>query len=73
MTPDDALARKRWFALVATRLAATAGAVLGVILIARATDWPDKALGVAIVLAAIYLMAVVPLALARRWRSGGDA
>lgn len=73
MTPEDTQARRRWFAIVATRLAATAGAVLGVILIARAVDWPDKALGVAIVLTAIYLMAVVPLALARRWRSGGDA
>ena len=62
-------ARNRWFAIVATRLAATAGAVLGLILVARATDWPDKALGVAIVLAALYMMAVVPRALAHRWRS----
>ncbi|MEH3159715.1 MAG: hypothetical protein PGN08_12760 [Sphingomonas taxi] len=62
-------ARNRWFAIVATRLAATAGAVLGLILLARATDWPDKVLGVAIVLAALYMMAVVPRALAHRWRS----
>lgn len=72
-TPDDTGARNRWLAIVATRLAATAGAVLGLILLARANDWPTKGLGVAIVLAALYLMAVVPLALARRWRSGGDA
>ncbi|MBN2970890.1 hypothetical protein JW805_02510 [Roseomonas aeriglobus] len=68
MTPDTQ-ARNRWFVIVATRLAAVAGAVLGLILIARATDWPDKALGVGIVLAAIYMMAVVPRALAHRWRS----
>lgn len=65
----DTQARNRWFAIVATRIAATAGAVLGLILIARATDWPDKALGVAIVLAGLYMMAVVPRALAHRWRS----
>lgn len=62
-------ARNRWFAIVATRLAATAGAVLGLILLARAHDWQDKALGIAIVLAALYMMAVVPKALAHRWRS----
>ena len=68
MTPDTQ-ARNRWFAIVATRLAATAGAVLGLILVARAHDWPTKALGIAIVLAALYMMAVVPRALAHRWRS----
>lgn len=68
MTPDTQ-ARNRWFVIVATRLAAVAGAVLGLILIARATDWPDKALGVGLVLAALYMMAVVPRALAHRWRS----
>lgn len=68
MTPDTQ-ARNRWFVIVATRLAAVAGAVLGLILIARATDWPDKALGVGLVLAALYMIAVVPRALAHRWRS----
>ena len=68
MTPDTQ-ARNRWFAIVCTRLAATAGAVLGLILIARANDWPTKALGVGIVLAGLYMMAVVPKALAHRWRS----
>ncbi|MFD1788233.1 hypothetical protein ACFSC3_11680 [Sphingomonas floccifaciens] len=66
---EDTQARNRWFAIVATRLAATAGAVLGLLLLARATDWPTKVLGVAIVLAALYMMAVVPRALAHRWRS----
>lgn len=68
----DTKSRNRWLAIVAARIAATAGAVLGLILLARAHDWPTKALGVAIVLAALYMMAVVPLALAHRWRSGAD-
>jgi len=66
----DMQARNRWFAIVATRIAATAGSVLGLILLARAHDWPTKALGVGIVLAGLYVMAVVPRALAHRWRSG---
>lgn len=66
----DTTARNRWFAIVATRIAAAAGSILGLILIARASDWPTKLLGVAIVLAGLYMMAVVPRALAHRWRSG---
>jgi hypothetical protein len=65
----ESQARTRWFVMVATRLAATAGAVLGLILLARAVDWPTRMLGVGIVLAALYVMAVVPTALAHRWRS----
>jgi hypothetical protein len=71
MTPDT-VARNRWFAIVGARRAATAGAVLGLLLVGRAPDWPTKALGVGIVLASLYLMAVVPLALAHRWRSRDD-
>lgn len=70
---DDTTARNRWLAMVGTRLAAAGGAVLGVVLLGRAHDWPTKALSVAIVLAALYVMAVVPLALARRWRTPPDA
>lgn len=68
MTPDK-IARNRWFTIVATRVAAAAGAVLGLILLARAADWPTKILGIAIVLSALYMMAVIPKALAHRWRS----
>ena len=65
--PDPA--RARWAAIVAVRLAGAAGAVLGVVLLARAGDTPRRVLGVAIVLAALWMMATVPRALARRWRS----
>jgi lysylphosphatidylglycerol synthetase-like protein (DUF2156 family) len=62
-------ARPRWLAIVATRLAGTFGAILGVVLLGRAHDWPTKALGVAIVAAALFMIATVPRALARRWRT----
>ena len=59
----------RWLAMAGVRLAGAFGAVLGVVLLARADAWPTRALGVAIVLAALWVGATVPLALARRWRS----
>jgi uncharacterized membrane protein YfcA len=68
MTPDDT-ARGRWFAMVGVRIAATAGSVLGLVLVGRATDTPTKLLGVAILLAGLYVMAAVPRALAARWRT----
>ncbi|MES2755311.1 MAG: hypothetical protein V4659_11665 [Pseudomonadota bacterium] len=67
MPPDPA--RNRWLAIVATRLAGSAGAVFGVILLARAQTNPERVLGAAIVLAALYLIATVPRALARKWRT----
>lgn len=62
-------ARNRWMVLVLVRIVASAGAVLGLMLLTRATEWPPKLLGVAVVLTALYVMAVVPRALARRWRT----
>ncbi|KQM67898.1 hypothetical protein ASE75_03200 [Sphingomonas sp. Leaf17] len=66
---DDEKARTRWFTMVAARLAGVAGALLGLVLIARAPDWPTKILGTAIVLAAMVMIAVVPRSLAHRWRT----
>lgn len=71
MIPDAA--RNRWLAIALTRLAGSAGAVLGVILLARAGDVATRVLGGALVLAALYLIATVPPALARRWRTPPDA
>jgi hypothetical protein len=59
----------RYFTMVAARIAGAAGAVLGLILIARATTLPPKVIGTALVLSALLMMAVVPRALARRWRT----
>jgi hypothetical protein len=69
MTDADKLAQRRWFVLVAVRLAGVAGALLGLILIARAHDWAPKILGTAIVLSAMAMIAIVPRSLAHRWRS----
>ena len=66
---SDQQAQRRWFALVGVRIAGTAGAMLGLVLIARAYALPQKALGVAIVLSALLLIAVVPKSLAHRWRT----
>ncbi|WP_394662386.1 hypothetical protein [uncultured Sphingomonas sp.] len=68
--PD--LARRRWFIIQAVRLIGVAGALFGVVLASRGVAWPHKALGVAIVLSALGMIAVVPTGLAHRWRSGGE-
>jgi hypothetical protein len=62
-------ARARWAAIVGVRLAATAGALLGIGLLGRAQATAPRVLGVAIVLSALWMMATVPRALAHRWRS----
>jgi hypothetical protein len=62
-------ARTRWAAIVAIRLAATAGALFGVVLLGRAQATGPRVLGAAIVLSALWVIATVPRALARRWRS----
>lgn len=59
----------RWAAMMAVRVVATLGAVMGVVLLGRAETWGPKALGVAIVISAMWVMATVPKALAHRWRS----
>jgi len=62
-------ARRRWAAIALVRLAGVAGAMLGLVLAARSVGWPSKLLGVAIVLSALVIIAVVPASLAHRWRS----
>lgn len=66
---DDARARNRYFVMVLTRLVAVAGAVFGLVLLARAETTGPRVLGAGIVLAALLVIATVPRALARRWRT----
>jgi hypothetical protein len=62
-------ARGRYFTMMAIELAAVAGAVFGLVLAGRSVQTVPRLLGGAIVLAAMLVMAVVPRALARRWRT----
>ncbi|MBX9796994.1 hypothetical protein [Sphingomonas sp.] len=71
MNEEDRLAQRRYFVMMIARLSGAAGAVFGIVLVARAVEWPDKAIGIALIIASLVEMAIVPLALARRWRSGG--
>lgn len=69
MSVHDALAQKRWLVLVGTRLGGVAGAVFGMVLLARAQEWAPKLIGVGIVLSALAVIAIVPASLAHRWRT----
>ena len=69
MNDPDTTARNRYFAMVGARLLGVAGALLGLILIARADATVPKAIGTALVISALLLIAIVPRALARRWRT----
>lgn len=66
-------ARNRWFAMMGVNLVATAGAVFGLVIAGRATGWEMRVLGAAILLSSLYMMAVVPRAMARRWRTPPEA
>jgi hypothetical protein len=69
MTDPDITARNRWLALTFTRIAGSAGAIFGVVLLGRAQTMGPKVLGVAIVLSALAMIAIVPRSMARRWRT----
>jgi hypothetical protein len=69
MNDADRLARNRYFAITGVNLLATAGAVVGLLVAGRSNAWEGSVLGGAILLSALYVMAVVPRALARRWRT----
>jgi uncharacterized membrane protein YhaH (DUF805 family) len=69
MTEADRLARKRYYMIAGVNLIATAGAILGLLVAGRSNQWETSVLGGAIILSALYVMAVVPRAMARRWRT----
>lgn len=70
---DDALARKRFFALSSMRLMGAIFIIAGFILIQGA--WTlvgqptDRWIGVAVVIVGVFDFAIMPKILARRWRS----
>ncbi len=77
MTPtNDALAKKRFFAIVAMRVMGAILVLIGFVLIrggwAIAGQPTDRWIGVAVVLIGAFDFAVMPLVLARRWRSPKD-
>lgn len=67
MTDDPA--RGRWLILTLVRIVCAADAVFGLVLVGRADTLAPKLIGIGIVLASLVMMAIVPRALARRWRS----
>ena len=69
MTVPVETARRRWIVLMLARIGGIAGALLGLVLAARAEDVASKVIGVALVLTALVVIAVVPASLAHRWRS----
>jgi len=73
MTPDETQARNRYFAMAGVNLLAALGAVLGLLIAGRSHSWEMTMLGGAIILSSLYMMAVVPRAMARRWRTPPEA
>lgn len=69
MTDPATTARNRYFLIALSRIAGVAGALFGLVLIGRAVAFEQKALGTAIVISALVMIAVVPRSLARRWRT----
>jgi hypothetical protein len=70
---NDALAKKRFFALSAMRLMGALFILAGFVLIrggfALAGQPTDRWIGVAVVLVGVFDFAIMPRILARRWRS----
>ncbi|MEZ0495226.1 hypothetical protein [Sphingomonas sp. IW22] len=67
-TPRDP-AMGRYYLMVLARIVPVAGALFGLVILGRAQQLPQQILGLAIVLAALWVMATLPRALARRWRT----
>lgn len=69
MTEADRLARKRYYLITGVNLLAAAGAVLGLLIMGRSQASEHTLLGGALILASLYVMAVVPRAMARKWKT----
>ena len=69
MTEDERLARNRYYLIQGVNLAASASAVLGLLIAGRSVTTFHTMLGGALILASLYVMAVVPRAMAKRWKT----
>ena len=73
---NDALAKKRFFAITAMRLMGAFFVLIGFVLIRGGWELAgqptDRWIGVALVLIGAFDFAVMPRLLARRWRSSRD-
>jgi len=67
--PDAATARRRYFLMAGARLIGAVGAMFGIVLMGRAETLAPRLIGFALTLAALLVMATLPRALARRWRT----
>ena len=74
MTPsDEARARNRYFVMAGARLSGAIFAVIGIILLGRATMDEQRWIGATIVVLGLFEMALLPRLLAQRWRTPPDA
>ena len=71
MTPDrdEARARNRYFAMSGARLSGAIFAVIGIVLLGRATMDEQRWIGATIVVLGLFEMALLPRLLAKRWRT----
>ncbi|GAA0751197.1 hypothetical protein CA233_07255 [Sphingomonas sp. ABOLD] len=73
MIDADRLARNRYFLMMGANCVGVAGAVLALLILGRATTTEQTMLGIALMLAAFWVMAAIPRMLARRWRTPPEA
>ena len=69
MNDADRLAAKRYYLIQAVNIAAVAGAVLGLLIAGRSVTTFHTMLGGTLILASLYMMAAVPRALVKRWKT----
>jgi hypothetical protein len=65
---SDDTARTRWMVIILARLTGVAMVIIGLLIVQRGIEGPEV-LGYAFVLAGLAGTFVVPIKLARRWRS----
>lgn len=65
--PDPAV--NRYYTIALSRLAGVCVALIGLVIMGRAVAYEWRLAGLSVTLLGLTLMALVPRALARRWRS----